>query len=191
MILPNTFYHIYNHANGHDNLFKEAENYRFFLQQYGKYVGPVADTYAYCLMPNHFHFLLKTKSYPDLQGLIDLEGLGAEKKERFFSQQFSNFFNSYCKAFNKKYNRRGSMFMKNLRRRVINDQADFLNVLVYIHRNPIKHGFTNDIQDWPMNSFHHYFKDNKLEWLRTKTVEPLFDSKKEFTDLHRAAYSPA
>jgi REP element-mobilizing transposase RayT len=184
MILPETIYHIYNHANGHDNLFKEAENYRFFLQQYGKYIGPVADTYAYCLMPNHFHFLIRTKSAADLQGLIDLEGLQADKKERYYSQQFSNFFNSYCKAYNKKYNRRGSMFMKNLRRRIISDQTDFFRVLVYIHRNPVKHGFTDDIKAWPMSSFRDYYENPTPVWLNNVSVESVIGSKSNFFQLH-------
>ena len=55
-------YHVYNHANGSENIFREGENYRFFLQQYDKYLGDVVDTYAFCLMPNHFHLLLGVKS---------------------------------------------------------------------------------------------------------------------------------
>ena len=92
LFLPDTVYHIYNHANGRDNLFAESENYRYFLELYGKHIGPIAETYAFCLMPNHFHFLLRTRGFEDLPGLKNLEGLGAEGakiKERFFSQQFS------------------------------------------------------------------------------------------------------
>ena len=58
---PEIFYHIYNHANGSENLFRVEDNYRFFLERWGKYVEPVANTYAYCLMPNHFHALIKVK----------------------------------------------------------------------------------------------------------------------------------
>lgn len=56
------FYHIYNHANGNENLFIEEENYHFFLQQWDKYISPIADTYAYCLIPNHIHFLIRIKT---------------------------------------------------------------------------------------------------------------------------------
>jgi len=68
-------YHIYNHANGSENIFREEENYRFFLQQYDKYLGGVVDTYAYCLMPNHFHFLVGVKDPLDLPGFKNLAGL--------------------------------------------------------------------------------------------------------------------
>lgn len=51
------YYHIYNHANGDDNLFREAKNYPFFLQKYHQHISPIAETIAWCLMPNHFHLL--------------------------------------------------------------------------------------------------------------------------------------
>jgi hypothetical protein len=59
-------YHIYNHANSSENIFREDENYRFFLQQYDKYLGGVVDTYAYFLMPNHFHFLVGVRNEGEL-----------------------------------------------------------------------------------------------------------------------------
>jgi len=58
---PGCFYHIYNHANGSDNLFREEENYYYFMRKWNKYIHPIADTVAYCLMPNHFHLLVKVK----------------------------------------------------------------------------------------------------------------------------------
>jgi REP element-mobilizing transposase RayT len=60
-IVHGNVYHLYNHANGNINLFRSDENYRFFLEKYAKYVTPYFDTYAYCLMPNHFHFLVRVK----------------------------------------------------------------------------------------------------------------------------------
>ncbi len=66
-LLPENYYHIYNHANGSDNLFLNSENYRYFLQRYATFINPIADTFAYCLMPNHIHFLIRIKSGPDLQ----------------------------------------------------------------------------------------------------------------------------
>ena len=60
------FYHIYNHAAGGRYLFRKAENYHFFLGLYDKYIDTVADTYAWVLMPNHFHFLVKIKSKEEI-----------------------------------------------------------------------------------------------------------------------------
>jgi len=52
-------YHIYNHAVADGNLFIEDANYQYFLKLWEKYSSPIAETYANCLMPNHFHFLVK------------------------------------------------------------------------------------------------------------------------------------
>lgn len=59
--LPDTYYHVYNHAVGDSNLYREAENYRFFMQKYAEYITPLCATYAYNLMPNHFHIVLKVR----------------------------------------------------------------------------------------------------------------------------------
>jgi len=60
------YYHIYNHAVGNDNLFKKEENYYFFLKKYIQHISPIADTFAYCLMPNHFHFAVRVKSEKEI-----------------------------------------------------------------------------------------------------------------------------
>ncbi len=65
---PERFYHVYNHANGEENLFRQEENYHYFLKLWTKYIEPIADTFAYCLMPNHFHSLIRIKSRIDLTG---------------------------------------------------------------------------------------------------------------------------
>lgn len=54
-------YHIYNRGNNRENLFREKRNYLHFLRLYTKYIVPVAVTYAYCLLPNHFHLLVKIR----------------------------------------------------------------------------------------------------------------------------------
>lgn len=84
-------YHIYNHANGTEDIFREEENYRFFLGQYAKYLGDVLDTYAYCLMPNHFHFLVGVK----LEEALIKTFPKFETLEKLVSKKFSNFFSSY------------------------------------------------------------------------------------------------
>ena len=62
MLLPTKLYHIYNRANGREHLFIEDENYGFFLQKVSQYILPVAEIYSYCLLPNHFHLLVKIKT---------------------------------------------------------------------------------------------------------------------------------
>jgi putative transposase len=67
---PDTSYHIFNHANGFENVFRKAENFRYFLEKYRKYISPIAETYAYCLMPNHFHLVVRMRKREVIEKLI-------------------------------------------------------------------------------------------------------------------------
>jgi len=56
------YYHIYNRGNSGEILFREERNYPYFLKLYAKYIEPVEETFAYCLLSNHFHFIVRIKS---------------------------------------------------------------------------------------------------------------------------------
>jgi len=178
-MFPSTFYHIYNHANDPENLFRMDENYRYFLQQWSKYVEPVAETYAYCLMPNHIHFLIRTKDESELKnqtGLQDLSG--------FISKQFSNLFNSYAKAYNKMFDRRGSLFIRPFKAKEIDSDEYLTNVIFYIHHNPVHHGFTKNLADWPHSSYHALISDKQTRINRT-AVHDWFGSPNEMKKYHQ------
>lgn len=172
-------YHVYNHANGMENIFREEENYRFFLQQYAKYFGSVVDTYAYCLMPNHFHLLVGVKERTDLPGFQNLAGLSSTQlghaSKNPVTKAFSNFFNSYSKAFNKRFERRGSLFVEHFKRTPILDERQCQETFLYIHLNPVKHGFVKDHQDWKWSSWHAYQNPNKPSNLERYYFTNFFD----------------
>ena len=167
---PGTYYHIYNRANGSENLFRKAENYRYFLRQWDKYISPVAVSLAYCLMPNHFHFLVRVREEAELaaffekrskskrrnnhlsKGFKPLERLGSDYNKQI-SRQFSHLFNSYAQAYNKMFNRRGSLFMQNFKKKEITSDEYLLNVVAYIHLNPVRHGFVTAAVRWPHSSY--------------------------------------
>ena len=67
---PDTSYHIFNHANGFENIFRKEENFYFFLEKYRLYISPIAETYAYCLMPNHFHLVVRIRKREVIEALI-------------------------------------------------------------------------------------------------------------------------
>ena len=164
MLQFSTYYHIFNHANGDDNLFREEKNYSFFLNKYHQYIDPIADTVAWCLMPNHFHLLKKIKNKDALLQTIPkfktLESLRAEEKEKtlsnLLSKQFSNFFSSYSQAFNKVYKRRGSLFIKNFKRKEVTSDEYMRMLILYIHLNPVKHGFVSIRENWQWTSFNEF-----------------------------------
>lgn len=70
---PQGIYHIYTHANGSDNLFREDENYRYFLRKYSEYIHPIAETFAYCLMPNHVHFMIRVRVEEEVLDFLKLK----------------------------------------------------------------------------------------------------------------------
>ncbi len=140
-----TFFHIYNRGNNGENIFIEERNYTYFMNLYAKYIEPVAETFAYCLLRNHFHLGVRIKQ--DLQGLKNP------------GQQFSNFFNAYSKAINRAYGRTGSLFENRYRRKEVTTDRYFQQLIHYIHWNPQKHGFTPDFRDYPYSSYHLFLTD--------------------------------
>ena len=66
MLIFEKCYHIYNYANGNENLFREQKNYEYFLEKYKQHINPIAETIAWCLMPNHFHLLVKIKTEEEI-----------------------------------------------------------------------------------------------------------------------------
>lgn len=119
-------YHIYNQAVGNEVLFKTEENYSFFLNRLKKYLSPYVDIYAYCLIPNHFHLIIRIKSegevlkvYQQIKNEKVGKNLTTENTDsipKIISRQFSHFFNSYAQAFNKENFRKGSLFTNRYKR---------------------------------------------------------------------------
>ena len=67
---PDRSYHILNHANGFENIFRVEANFVYFLEKYRLFIPPIAETYAYCLMPNHFHLVVRIRKRETIEALI-------------------------------------------------------------------------------------------------------------------------
>jgi len=170
-------YHIYSHANGRDLIFREEENYKYFLDKLVKYIIPIAEIYAYCLMPNHFHLLVRFKSEDQIPN---------EDEHKYLMKQFSNLLNGYAKAYNKRYDRKGSLFLDYLKRKRVSDNAYLIKLFHYIHNNPVNHRFVKDIKDWKYSSYHSYInltKESKIE--RTEMMQ-YFDTVNDFIEYHQS-----
>ena len=129
-LLYDTYYHIYNRGINRENIFVEERNYALFLNLYAKYVEPVAETFAYCLLKNHFHLLVRVKSEEETLKVFFADihhrklrnpatrdmnpaqkPLGSDNERIHYpSKKFSDFFNAYAKAINAAYGRTGSLF---------------------------------------------------------------------------------
>jgi len=157
-LTPGKFYHIYTRGINRENIFFVDRNYPYFLELYAKYIEPIATTFAYCLMRNHFHLLvrIKTEQEQTFEVLLSTSEQSREaetSKVLDSTQQFSNLFNAYAKAINKAYGRTGSLFEGRFGRIEVTSKAYFANLVAYIHRNPQKHGFVEDFREYPYSSY--------------------------------------
>ncbi len=165
---PGHCYHIYNRGVNRTNIFLEDRNYAYFMQLYAKYIVPVADTFSYCLLRNHFHLLVRIKEEQDLP--TDLSGLTPGLKRPSLSQPFSNLFNAYTKAINKAYGRTGALFQRAFRRLPVTSDHHFVALIHYIHHNPQTHGFVSDFREWPYSSYHALSSDTPTQLARTAVL---------------------
>jgi putative transposase len=165
------YYHIYNRGNNREGIFVEERNYRHFLRLYARHIEPVADTFAYCLLSNHFHLLVHVK---------DLEDPSAVKEA---SQCFSNLFNAYAKGLNKAYDRTGALFQRPFGRIPVSSDAYFVRLVTYVHQNPEKHGLVDDFRSWAHSSYHTHLSDRPTR-LQRDDVLAWFGGREGFRMAH-------
>ena len=179
-----TYYHIHNRGVNRENIFLEERNYGYFLNMYSKYIEPVAETFAYCLMKNHFHLLIRTKSEAEILGD---QSLRVSKTLRDSmpnpSSSFSNLFNAYAKGINKTYGRTGSLFQHPFGRVPVTSDVQFHAVVRYIHQNPQKHEFVDDFRDWPYSSYDALISEKPTRLKRNMVLE-WFGGRDEYAATH-------
>jgi len=133
-------YHIYNRGAGRQDIFREKDNYLFLLRRLKKYANELhIAIIAYCLMPNHYHFLLRQDGEQPV-GLL-----------------LQRTFNSYTKAFNRRYGRTGTLFEGRFKAIHVDKDGYLLHLCRYIHANPVKAGVVSRLENWPYSNY--------LEWI--------------------------
>ena len=126
------------------------------------------ELYAYCLMSNHIHFLLKT---------------GKEELETVFRRIGARFVYWY----NTKYGRVGHLFQDRYKSEAVEDDAYFLTALRYIHQNPVKAGLCVSPEEYQYSSYPHFFEDKLIDSAFVLTLM----SKEEFAAFNLAANEDA
>jgi putative transposase len=172
------YYHIYHRGVNRQDIFFEERNYRYFLDLYVKHIEPVADTFAYCLMRNHIHLLVRIK--------MPVEQLREDKASPILNpkQHFSNFFNAYAKAINQAYGRTGSLFQNRFGRIPVTSDKYYAQLVTYIHRNPQKHGFVSDYREYPYSSYATMCCTKPTKIKRTMVLE-WFGGNDQFLQTHQ------
>ena len=143
------YFHFYNHAIGDELLFREDEDYIWFLNKFKIVLQKYpASIFAYCLMPNHFHFLIRQDS------------------EKPIYKIFNDLNNPYVKHYNYKYKRVGRLYRDSLQHIRVYKENYLIHLCQYIHYNPVKAGIVNRAENWRYSNF--------LEWIGARNGD-LFD----------------
>lgn len=170
--VENGYYHIYNRGVEKRRIFEESRDYERFLSYFKLYLSPVdslrnedpllrlsiinsnlsdqIDLLAYCLMPNHFHLLIKQKSKDAMTKLIRQVATG------------------YSMYFNKKYERVGRLFQGVFKACLIDNDEYLLHLSRYIHQNPKDRGIA--LADFPWSSYSAFVNNNQSEWLKPQGI---------------------
>lgn len=193
------FYHIYNRGNNHQNIFLQERNYAYFLDLWWKHTSPIAETWAYCLLKNHFHAAVYIKNKEDLTGRkgkavnsaagVDIgNDVGGSREDlsglKDPSKYFSNFFNAYARSINIATQRTGALFERPFKRIPVESTAYLMQLIVYVHQNPQKHRFTKDFREWKYSSYPVLVSKARTR-LQSDRVLKLFGSREDFGRIHQ------
>lgn len=149
-LLPNAIYHVYNRGVERKCIYENSSDYKFFINLIENLLikhSKDIKLLAFCLMPNHFHLLVKQK---DKYGMM--------KFMRDLSCRYTYYFN-------RKYARFGPLFQGTYRASIIKDQRQYAVTRNYIHQNPVD--ICSDVKKYPYSSYKHYQGKVHLEFIKT------------------------
>ena len=145
----NTIYHVYNQGNNQQRIFFERNDFLRFLEKAKAIIKPNCDLLAYCLMSNHFHFLIQTneKSLENVRiGNIDLIKI---------TNSFRLLLSEFAKEINVKYHRSGSLFRQKTKFKLVDngDPMYLKNLIKYVFYNPLEAKLVSHLNDWEYSSY--------------------------------------
>jgi putative transposase len=143
------FYHFYNRGNNKQRIFFERENYHYFLRTFGSYfTEDSAEMCAFCLMPNHYHILLRLTSDCD------------------YSKHMQRFGIAYVKAMNRRYERCGHLFQGRFKAKFIDSNEYLIHLSRYIHLNPLFAKVVRKAEDWEFSSYRFYLGEKEFRGVK-------------------------
>jgi len=175
LLVHGNFFHIFNRGNNRENIFVQERNYSYFMELWWKHISPIAETWAFCLLRNHFHAAVYVK-----EQVTDLTG----PKLKDPSKYFSNLFNAYTRSLNIAIQRTGALFERPFKRIPIDKEAYLMRLIIYIHQNPQKHSFVTDFRDWNFSSYHSIIGNAPTRLQKDKVLQ-FFGSREDFIRIHQ------
>lgn len=158
----NNYYHVYNRGNNKGQIFFEEKNYYYFLSKIGNAFEDKVDLVAYCLMPNHYHLITHVK------------------QDGFLEEAMQKFSTGYSRAINKAYNRTGHLFQGRFKNKLIPNNEYLLHLSRYIHRNPLRAGLVDDINEWKFSSYAAYIGKAKYLFIKPDIILDQFKLPDEY-----------
>jgi REP element-mobilizing transposase RayT len=183
-IMPGACYHIYARGINGERLFPEPRNYGYFLNRFAHWVSPIADTFAYCLLPDHVHAAVRIRPAPEILGR--LPRLVRHSAPEIVSMQIGHLFNGYAQAINKARQRRGNLFETPFRRRPVLSASLFCQLVVNIHRDAERHGLVRDFRSYPHSSYASLLSEGSSRLMRQEVFEA-FGGRDNFLAAHHDA----
>src|SRR5690606_25022373 len=190
-------YHLFNKTIGGRKLFLGDMDYTRFLNKFDRYFGPYINLYAFCLIPNHYHFMFRVKTLEEInQNKLKYEGSKEAvtflkirtEIDPFLTDQLRRWFSGTSLYMNKKYNVSGQLFLEKAKRVSVKTEKKVFYLLCYIHHKPIHHGITNKYEDWPHSSYLKYLSLNPdlgyVELLTMLGNEDLLTGRSCFIRMH-------
>lgn len=156
-LIQNEFYHVYNRGNNKQRIFFSDANYLFFLKKIREQLSPVCKIISYCLMPNHFHFIIMATA----ESINERSSFGGKPMQEF-PYRIGILLSSYSQAINKQNKTTGSLFQQKTKAKDLYEQIGdikenyLINCFNYLHRNPLKCNLVNQLNNWPYSSYLDY-----------------------------------
>jgi len=178
-------YHVFNRSN--EKTFFTDENYLFFLRKVNVLLRPYCEILCWCLMPNHFHLLIKATDKT-------VENINEKHREatQLLSKNIGTLISSYTQAINKQQNRKGSLWSHNTEAVCIEEGSDNygVNCFHYIHQNPVVAKLAEKCEDWEFSSYRDFMDMRNDNLVNKNLALELFNlsfkeiEEKSFVDEH-------
>lgn len=165
-------YHIYNRGAERISICRSEENYRFLLTLMKRYLQPLQVTIiAYCLLPNHYHWLIRQDGDAPA-GLLP-----------------QRVFNAYVKAFNNANGRTGTLFQDRYKAILVESDEYLRHLCCYIHGNPVRHGIADAPELWPYSNYLDWIGKRPGTMLDPDFIPTHFGSVEQYTERLHASLS--
>ena len=173
-------YHVYNRTVGKTKCFDSHSNYLFFLERFNEFIVPIADVFAFNLIPKEYHFIIKIR---EEKRLIEISNNKNIEPQKLISKQFRRCFLSYTNLYNLEHKRQGALFLKPFRRNLIIDEIDLAEKIKHIHLLPVRKKLCSFPENWKYSSYPMII--NHRASIVSKDISQYFSSMNAFIDFHQ------